>query len=506
MISGVFHGIPSLMDIGGLPVSRTLLLAVVLLFFLAVFCANKFFKRTMSASKVIVTLKLALLGFLLLVLESQAGAVQGYGVLVTNLQTLVVMLCLANLVTYLLVDVYFFYRMRRQVPSFIRDLFTMLVYVLFAMAALRVIFRLDISSILTTTTVLTAAVAFAMQTTIANIISGFYVQNDRNLQLKTWLAMKEHDIVGEVVNVGFRYTTLKSLDDTRVMVPNNYIMQNVVTSLGYGGEKDRTKLLVKVGLGYELPPEKAKEILLRILEQDNDVAKIPPPSVRVRNFADSCIEYDLVFALKDYHTCNVTKGNILSKVWYAITREGHSIPFPHREVITKVPREPYVVGREALLAVLKRTEILQSLGEPEFLRLSEGVHLRVFATGEVVVRQGDRGDSLFIVMQGGLKVAIDGTEVGSLGEGDIFGEMSLLTGERRKATVTAAAEVHLIEILKEDITPMIRSAPEILDKMSAILARREEENIDHRKRMELASADPGIRESFREKLRAFFNL
>lgn len=506
MISRIFGGDSFLMDVGNLPISNVILLSVVLLFFLAVFFANTFFKRRMSSSKVAATIKIALLGFVLLLVESQARAVPGFGPLVGNLQKFIVLLCLANLVTYLLVDVFFYYRMKREVPSFLRDLFTSLVYVFFAMTMLRVIFHLDISSILTTTTVLTAAVAFAMQTTIANFFSGFYVQNDRNLRLKTWIALKEQDVVGEIVNVGFRYTTLKSLDQEKVMVPNNYIMQNLVTSLGYGEGQDRSKLALKVGLGYDFPPEKAKSLLLRILLQDQDVAKDPPPSVRVRNFADSSIEYDLVYCLNDYRTHLVTRGNLLTRIWYAVTREGHSIPFPHREVIAKAAREPFVVDGGTLLAAFRRTEILQSLSDEESRRLSERVHVRVFATGEAVVRQGDPGSSLFIVMQGELKVSIDGAQVGTLAGGEIFGERSLLTGENRKATVTAATEAHLVEILKEDIEPVIRSSPDLLDKLSAILARREEVNREQRERMELASVDPGTKETFRQKLMAFFNL
>jgi len=506
MSSRIFGGDSFLMDVGNLPVSNVIILSVVLLFFLAVFIANTFFKRRMSTSKVAATIKIALLGFVLLLVESQARAVPGVGPLVGNLQKFIVLLCLANLVTYLLVDVFFYYRMKREVPSFLRDLFTSLVYVFFAMTMLRVIFHLDISSILTTTTVLTAAVAFAMQTTIANFFSGFYVQNDRNLRLKTWIALKDQDVVGEIVNVGFRYTTLKSLDQAKVMVPNNYIMQNLVTSLGYGEGQDRTKLSLKVGLGYDFPPEKAKSLLLRILLQDQDVAKDPPPSVRVRNFADSSIEYDLVYCLNDYRTHLVTRGNLLTRIWYAVAREGRSIPFPHREVIAKAAREPFVVDGGTLLAVFRRTEILQSLSDEESRRLSERVHVRVFATGEAVVRQGDPGSSLFIVMQGELKVSIDGTQVGTLAGGEIFGEMSLLTGENRKATVTAATEAHLVEILKEDIEPVIRSSPDLLDRLSTVLARREEVNRERRERMEIAGADPGTRETFRQKLMAFFNL
>jgi small-conductance mechanosensitive channel/CRP-like cAMP-binding protein len=506
MISRIFGGESSLMDVGNLPISNLVLLSVVLLFFLGVFCANTFFKRRMSPSKVTATIKIALLGFVLLLVESQARAVPGFGPLVGNLLKFTVLLCLANLATYVLVDIFFYYRMKREVPSFLRDLFTSFVYIFFAMTVLRVIFQLDISSILTTTTVLTAAVAFAMQTTIANFFSGFYVQNDRNLRLKTWIALKEQDVVGEIVNVGFRYTTLKSLDQTKVMVPNNYIMQNLVTSLGYGEGQERTKIALKVGLGYDFPPERAKSLLLRILLQDKDLAQDPPPSVRVRNFADSCIEYDLVYSLNDYRTHLVTRGNLLTRVWYAVTREGHSIPFPHREVITKAAREPFVVDGGTLLAVFRRTEILQSLSDEESRRLSERVHVRVFASGEVVVRQEDPGSSLFIVMQGELKVSIDGTQVGTLAGGEIFGERSLLTGENRKATVTAATEAHLVEILKEDIEPAIRSSPDLLDKLSAILARREEVNREFRERMEVASADSGTKETFRQKLMAFFNL
>ena len=138
--------------------------------------------------------------------------------------------------------------------------------------------------------------------------------------------------------------------------------------------------------------------------------------------------------------------------------------------------------------------------------MAERVHTRVFATGESVVRQGDPGSSLFIVLQGGLKVSIDEMQVGTLAGGEIFGEMALLTGEKRKATVTAATEAHLVEIQKEDIEPVIRSNPDLLDGLSAILARREEVNRGARERMEHANAERATKETFREKIMAFFNL
>jgi small-conductance mechanosensitive channel len=506
MVSQFFGGISSLMDVGNNLTVKILLLSFVLLFFIAVHGLNIFFKAAMSPSKVKATIKLALLGFLLLLLEIQVKAAPPFGGIVGNLQSLIVMLCLANLVTYLIVDIYLYYRMDKQVPSFQRDLLTALVYVVFAMVSLRIVFRIDVSSILTTTTVLTAAVAFAMQTSLANVLSGFYVQSDENLRRNTWISLKDPDVIGEIVNVGFRYTTLRTLDNRKVMVPNNYIMQNVVQNLGTRGEAEKTAVHLKVGLGYDLPPEKAIEILSRILLQEEHIVRDPRPIVVVHDFLDSSIEYDLKYYLDDYSSHLATRGSVLKKIWYAIAREGFSIPFPHREIITKTPREPFVVGEEALLAILKRTEILQSLGDKEIQRLSERVHVRVYGPGEVVVQQKDEGDSLFIVRRGLLHVSIDGASVGSLHEGEIFGEMSLLTGERRKATVVAENEVHLVEISKEDIEPVIKANPDLLEKLSAILARREEENIERRKSMERIPAETNRKEAFLKKLKDFFHL
>jgi small-conductance mechanosensitive channel len=491
---------------GGNVTTKVVTLAVVLVFFLAVHFLRTVLRKGVSSSKVAATIKLALLGFALLLLEAQLRGVAPYGEIVGNVQSLVVAVCLANLVGFLLIDVYFYYRMNRQVPSFIRDLLTLLVYVSFALISLRVIFRIDVSSILTTTTVITAAVAFAMQASIANLISGFYVESDENLRPGAWIAVKDLEVAGRIVNVGFRNVTLRTLDNRRVMVPNNHLIQNVVENLGSPGEGERTALHLKVGLPYEMPPEKAVAMLVAILRKERHVVAEPAPVALVGAFLDSAVEYDLKYYLDDYAFHAATRSGVLSKVWYAVAREGYSIPYPHREVITKVAQEPFRVGEREVAEVLARTEILGSLSQPELQRLAGVVHRRVFGPGEDVVRQDEEGSSLFVVRRGRLTVQIGDAEVGKLGDGDIFGEMSLLTGERRKATVTAAGEVHLVEIAKEHLEPVLRSNPELVERLSAMLARRQESNVEHRKRSEQSRPAEAQKDVFRERLRAFFGL
>lgn len=499
----LFDADSSLLDAGSFLTNKTAILSFVFLFFLAVYLVNAIFRTNMPRHKVAATLKLAVFGFVLALLEKWVGAASPHADLIGNVQSIVAMLCLANLVTYVVVEIYIHYRMHRHVPSFLRDLVTMLVYVVFALVSLRVIFRIELSSILTATTVLTAAVAFAMQTTIANILSGFYVQNDENMKRGTWISLKENGVVGEIVNVGFRYTTLRTLDKQQVMVPNHQIMQNVVTSLG-SRDGEKTGFHLRVGLGFDVPPEKAVKMLTRLLEEEEHVLKNPRPTVIVNGYMESSVEYDMKYYLDDYSRSRSTKGNLLSRIWYAVEREGYAFPYPHREVIRKTPSRPFERDAEAILAILKRTDLFSSLDDEEFRRLAGRTRVKVYGAGEVVVRQDEEGDSLFIVKRGSVNVRIDGALVGSLGAGEIFGEMSLLTGERRKATVVADGEVRMVEISKGDIEPLIKADPKLLDGLSAILAEREGRNIEHRKAMDSSRVNGGVKEAFLNRLKAFF--
>ena len=498
-VLSLFHGSYGL-------AGKTAVLSVVLLFFIGVNSLIVFFDRKLSPHKVKGTILIAVLGFVVLLLDGQVRIPPPNQDVLKTAFNLIAMVCAANFLTYLVVDIFYFHRMDRQVPDYKRDLTAALVYLLFGMAALRFIFKLDIASILTTTTVLTAAVAFAMQSTLSNIISSFYVQNDLNLARNTWVSMPENDILGEIVNVGFRYTTIRTIDNQKALVPNSHLNQNIVRILGArGADGEMSAVHTKVGLGYDMPPEKAIDMLLRILSQEEHVAKSPPPSVNLTNFLDSSVEYDMKYFLDDYARRIPTQSRVLQKVWYAVARDGYSIPFPHREIISKEAGAPFSGEHASVADALGRAEILKSLNEEEIRKLSEAVRVLVFGPGEDVVRQGDSGESLFIVRRGTLDVRIDGASVGTLREGNIFGEMSLLTGEKRAATVSAATEARLIRISKGDLEPVIRANPRLLESLSSILAERQAANLEQMKSARQQRTPTG-KDAFLVKLKTFFGL
>ena len=96
---------------------------------------------------------------------------------------------------------------------------------------------------------------------------------------------------------------------------------------------------------------------------------------------------------------------------------------------------------------------------------------------ERVIQQGDYGEELFIVEKGELEVLIDVHDgmqhVATLKRGDFFGEMSLLTGEQRRATVRSDGEVSLFVVSKDSLQPVLEASPALAENMSAVLAERE---------------------------------
>jgi CRP-like cAMP-binding protein len=312
-----------------------------------------------------------------------------------------------------------------------------------------------------------------MQSTLSNALSGFSIQSDQLLSRGNWISIREKNIFGEIVNVGFRYTTLKNHENQLFMVPNSVIMQNIVTFHGNCETEEKPALQVDVMLGYDMPPEMAKALLFRVICDDRQVLDQPKPLVRLVSLNDSGITYQLRFCIVDPSRRVPVQDSIYTQVWYAVNRAGYSFPFPHRQIVNAESRQPFEFSKERVVSYLHDSGLFAMLDSNQISELAEQAQITVYGTDEIVVRQGEAGSSLFVVLKGTLEVSIDGTIVGSINQGSFLGEMSLLTGAPRTATVHAICEVWLAEITKEIMEPILRANPAMLDTLSSILAERE---------------------------------
>lgn len=498
--------IVSLIDVNFILINRVFVLLITLLFFAAVLLLRRSRGQAVH-SRVKSAIKLALFGFVLLGAELALSAVPSYQSLLQGLQTIVVLLCVARLVIYLMVDVYLRARTRHEPPSFIRDVVGLVVYLVAGIISLRLVFKIDITAIITTTTVITAAIAFAMQNTLANALSGFSIQSDKLLAPGNWISIKEKNLFGEIVNIGFRYTTLRNPENFLFMVPNSTILQSVVTYHGSPETVEKPSTQVDVMLGYEMPPEAAKNLLLQVMRDDEQVLEQPEPVVRLTALNDSGITYQLKFCINDPARRIPVQDGIYSQVWYAVHRAGYSFPFPHRKIINAETKAPFEFSRQQLASALRQVDVFSMLDDAIISTLAGSASVRVFGGGESVVRQGRSGNSLFLVLKGELVVEVDDTIVGKIPADSFFGEMSLLTGEPRSATVRAESEVWLAEVTKELLEPILRENPTLLESLSSILEERERKTRAS-KLAHSASAAGTVprREEYLQRLKMFFGL
>jgi CRP-like cAMP-binding protein len=205
------------------------------------------------------------------------------------------------------------------------------------------------------------------------------------------------------------------------------------------------------------------------------VLKAPAPDVLLVDFSSSSMTYRVRFWIDDYERDERARDEVRTAIFYAFHRHGIEIPWPIQVEYQR--HEPDAEPPERMVArarILSGVAIFASLADTERERMAASARERLYGDGDAIVRQGDEGSSLFVVTEGTAVVTVDpGGEVARFSAGDYFGEMSLLTGEPRTATVSARGDCRVFEIDASLFREIAAANPAVLEKVgAAALARR----------------------------------
>jgi CRP-like cAMP-binding protein len=232
--------------------------------------------------------------------------------------------------------------------------------------------------------------------------------------------------------------------------------------------------------------------------------------IYVKDLGDSAIVYEIKVWIDDHGLMSRVLSQVRANAWYAARRAGMEIPYPQLTIHRGRPADDNAAARSAAAAALRAHAIFGALGCDAIDRLVQSSPVHLFAATEHIIEQGAAGDSMFLLVRGGVEVRItrDGktTVVAQLGAGDCFGEMSLLTGDPRGATVVATAESEAVEIQKEAFAAYVRAQPEVLGRLSELLAKRQLANEKHLAQSEIAARVEETRGALLKKFRSFFQL
>ena len=391
-------------------------------------------------------------------------------------------------------------------PRLLGDMARAVLFAAAGLAILVLVFGQPALGLLTTSGVAVAVIGFALRNVISDVFSGIALGIDRPYRIADWIETAQ-GCAGRVEELSWRATRLVTRDGVAQLVPNGLIAAHRLINYGPAGSQYRVSLRVPLDPG--LPPERARRVLLAgALDAGRDIPGLAPDVV-LHEIADGAAVYLVRFRVPDYGREAQCRDAVAGAVLRALQHVGLNIARPAREV--RLERPGPAPARPRRAALLGRIELFRGFPADERAAIEELMRERVLGRGSSVVRQGEPGYSVFIVAEGALDVVReqDGAEtpLRRLVPGDIFGEMSLLTGQPRTATVRAATDAVVFEVAKDHLDPVLRRRPELAEGLAAMVAARQAANAE-RDRTPEGPAPPDLPQGddLLRRIKAFFHL
>jgi small-conductance mechanosensitive channel/CRP-like cAMP-binding protein len=348
-------------------------------------------------------------------------------------------------------------------------------------------------------------VGFALQDTLGNAFAGLAIQIEKPFHVGHWVAIGGHE--GRVAEITWRATKLRTMAGNFVIVPNNIVSKEAIVN--YSEPAAPTMLTIDIGASYSSSPAEVKAAVREALGNAPRVLTAPAPEVLVQDFADSAITYRVRFWVQDYETDEVAPDEVRSAVYYAFRRRGIEIPFPIQvQYDRQEPSTDPARGADERSTLLGRLDLFAGLSEPDLLRLASAARDQLFGNGERIVREGAPGRSLFVIASGQVAV-LSGPrqhEVATLDAGNYFGEMSLLTGEPRSATVAARGDCRVFEIDSDTFRGVAEANPLVLEQVGLAAVTRRNELASARAVAAAQAATTDTARSFVVRMKRFLRL
>jgi small-conductance mechanosensitive channel/CRP-like cAMP-binding protein len=398
----------------------------------------------------------------------------------------------ANALVVLVVNPWREDRIPERFPHIVQDA---LVIVLFASAAALLL----PDKLAATTAVGAVVIGFALQDTLGNLFAGLAIQIEKPFHVGQWVTIGGHD--GLVSEITWRATKIRTKSGNFVVVPNNVLSRDTITN--YSEPTRNTAVEVDVGASYDTPPNDVKAAIRSALAGEPLITHDREPDILVSDFAASAITYRIRVWANDFGTDEFVRDRVRTLVYYAFRRHGITIPYPIQVQIERSGAVDAIAASVSLAGV----EIFSGLSDAQRGELEDAARPLTYAAGETIVREGDAGGSMFVLERGDAAVTLahTGGELARLRAGGFFGEMSLLTGEPRTATVTAVTDCVLLEIGTTAFRRVVMADATILERVSAAVAKRRAEQARHRE-TNAAAEPPEPAATFLDRVRRFLSV
>jgi small-conductance mechanosensitive channel/CRP-like cAMP-binding protein len=382
------------------------------------------------------------------------------------------------------------------IPELLVSIMRTVLFLASAFAVIKIILDIDISPLLASTALLTAVVGFALQGVLSNLLAGMSMHLTRSVLPLDWVRIG--DVEGRVIETNWRETRLQTYGGHVMVVPNSTVANATIHNMSRPTPLRRHTL--PVGASYADAPGDVIEALVQAALSVPKVLRDPPPDAVITEFKDFGINYVLRYWTESFCTRQTIDGEVARMIWYQFKRRGIEIPFPMSDRLLedfmtvvfnqrRLPAEDEEMTRR--IADLKTSDfctqiLIDAQGAPllqdeDLRQVADKMRRNRYTCGEKLFSQGDSGDACYVVVRGRLHGRMeyeDATQAVEfdVGPGALLGEMSLMTGLPRTASVSISEEVELLEIPQDAFACLLGLHPEIPAVLSQLMADRAAKN------------------------------
>lgn len=362
-----------------------------------------------------------------------------------------------------------------EIASLVKTVLSIIIYIV----AFFIIFQsqypnVQLAPLFTGSTIIGIVVGLALQDTLGNLFAGIALQADQPFQVGdvVTVANRQSGVVESVTWRGVKIRTFQN----KLLVMSNAVMGK--ETIEVAPRDNLNARVVFFSTLYVTSPARVIQLVREAVRQIENVSNKMRPVVRIRNLGENGIEWEIKYWMDDYTKYNDTDALIRQRVWYLFAREKIDFAYPtHTVYMGSKPAEiTHVEFIDTASEQLHNVPIFAPLSDEELEKLAEASTIRIFAPGEPIVHKGREGNSMFVIIRGAVKVQIPESTyqktINHLKANDFFGEMSLLTGQPRTATVIAEEETEVLQIKKFALKPLFENNPELMRAICEIVEER----------------------------------
>ncbi len=411
-------------------------------------------------------------------------------------------------------------RVNLRISGILGDILVIIAYIGWAFFRLNLA-GVELSHLFATSAILTAVLAISMQDTLGNLLGGVALQMDNSLEIGDWIRID--DLSGQVTDIQWRFTALLTRNGEKVVVPNSQLMKGRYYVLC---DKHQSQPGWRRSIGFNvdlaIPPGKIIDLIQTDIADANipNIALQPAPNCVLMDFGPGYAHYVLRYWLLNPQLDDPTDSDVRVHILATLQRNGirlatddHTIHLVEEGAKHRKEVESRELQRR--LQAIDGIELFARLSDPEKRHLAEHLLKAPFARGDIITRQGAIAHWLYIMVSGEAEAWWQPPEgprrlLEKRGPGSVFGEIGLMTGAPRRATVIASTNVEAYRLDKAGFQSIIEQRPELADMLSTILERRlqrfaELEQGYTQGQNEQAQRTPGSADIGR-KIRDFFGL